>query len=227
MFLCLFLLVSDGATSDVMSDDVASQDHLQVDMPVTVTVNAANSVGQPIYYKFYYSAHYGTDDYATTPWTVVQDYSTSNSAPYTFPSAGNYLIVVRAVTDPNNEPQALSIAGLTVVVGDAGQVSLVEMTVDAPAEANVGETVTVTASASGPEDQTLYYEFNYCANYGTSFYDTTPCTLVQEYSTSNSCQYVFPSAGNYIILVRVATDPNNEPAAVPIVGSAISIGGRE
>ena len=86
-----------------MFDGVSQTGHLQINESITVTANAEASDGQIIYYNFYYCANYGTNDYDATPWTVVQDYSTSNNAVYTFPSAGNYIIVVRAVTDPDND----------------------------------------------------------------------------------------------------------------------------
>lgn len=231
LFLGLLLTMCAITTSNAFADEVAIStlsisppDHIQVGVPVTVTASAADAGGKTIYYKFYYCANYGTADYATTEWTVVQDYSTTNSATYTFSSSGNYIIVVRAVTEPTNEPLALPLAGQAVVVGDDSQVSLIGMTTDATTATNAGDTVTVTVTASELDSQTLYYQFYYCANYGTSYYDTTSWTLVQPYSTSNSCQYTFPSDGDYIIVARAVTDPNNEPAALPIVGSTISIG---
>ena len=231
MFALIFFLITFDAiyatASEVSISELSLSEtgSLQAGVPITVTANAEAADGQTVYYKFFYCANYGTDDYFTTSWTVVQDYSIANSADYTFPSAGNYIIVVRAVTDPENEPAALPIVGQAVVVGDNSQVSLVGMTSNATPETEAGDTVTVTATATGPSDQSLYYEFYYCANYGSSNYATTPWTLIQEYSTSNSCQYVFPISGDYIIVVRAVTDPNNEPTALPIVGSAISIGG--
>lgn len=88
----------------------------EVGVPLTITVNASSSDGQTIYYKFFYCANYGTEDYATTPWTVVQGYSTANTAEYTFNQEGSYIIVARAVTDPGNEPAALPIIGTVVTV---------------------------------------------------------------------------------------------------------------
>ncbi len=197
---------------------------LQAGEPVTVTAEARALNGSTVYYKFYYCADYGTDEYENSPWVEVQDYSTTNSADYTFPDAGNYIIVVRAVTDPAHEPTALPVIGQAVVVGDDNQVSLTGMTTDAADDTQANDTVNVTATASCPVDQTLYYEFYYCANYGTDAYETTAWTLVQPYSTSNTCQYTFPEDGDYIIVVRAVTDPANEPSALPIVGNAVAIG---
>jgi hypothetical protein len=79
-------------------------------------VNASNSSGGDIYYKWFYCANYGTPEYDSSPWVVVQNYSTDNTCHYTFPSTGKYIIVVRAVTDPNNEPGKLPIIGSVVDV---------------------------------------------------------------------------------------------------------------
>ncbi len=128
------------------------------------------------------------------------------------------------MTDPNEEPVALPIIGQAVVVGGSSQVSLVGLTSDVTTATNAGDTVTVTATAYSSDEVTLYYQFYYCANYGTDKYETTAWTLVQDYSTSNSCQYVFPKEGEYIIVARAVTDPASEPAALPITGGVVSIG---
>lgn len=196
----------------------------QANVPVTITASAAGSAGQTIYYKFYYCANYGTSNYLSTPWTVVQDYSTSNRAVYTFPAAGDYIVVVRAVTDPNNEPSALPIVGKAITVGSGGKVNIIGLSSNANTSVNAGQAVTYTVTASSASGETIYYQFYYCANYGTRYYGSTSWTLVQAYSTTNSCQYVFPSDGNYVVVARAVTDPQNEPAALPIIGTAVSIG---
>lgn len=195
----------------------------QAGSPVTVSVSASSSDGSPLYYKFYYCANYGTASYDTTPWTVVQDYSTTNSAQYTFPSAGNYIIVARAVLNPNSEPAALPIIGQTVCVSDNNQVSISGFSSSASSNPKIGDTVTYTATASDPTGGSVYYRFYYRPDYGSSSYDTASWTMVRDYSTTNTCQYTFPSAGNYVVVVRAVKDPSNEPAALPIAGYAVSV----
>ncbi len=48
--------------------------------------------------------------------------------------------------------------------------------------------------------------------------------MLQAYSTSNTCQYTFPSQGDYVVVVRAVTDPENEPDALPITGQTVSVG---
>ncbi len=195
----------------------------QAGVPLTVTVNASSADGSPVYYKFYYCANYGTSEYETTTWTVVQPYSTSNTAQYTFNQAGKYIIVVRAVNDPNNEPVALPIVGHVIDVGGTNEVTLTGLSKNPSTPSKPGETIQFTANAVTYLNAVIYYKFYYCANYGTSSYASTPWTLIQDYSTDNTCNYTFPSGGDYIVVARAVTDPNNEPAALPIVGQVVNV----
>lgn len=195
----------------------------QVGLPVTVNVSGSCASGKTVYYKYYYCANYGSSSYDTTPWTVVKDYSTDSSAQYSFPQAGNYILVVRAVVDPNNEPDALPIVGQAVTVSELGQVNITALS-SSSAAPRAGDEVTFTASASTLTGAPVYYRFYYCPNYGTSSYATSPWTMVKDYSTANSCKFVFPSAGSYVVVARAVSDPSNEPAALPIIGTAVSVG---
>ncbi len=217
--------VGSGTTSSAsvsFSSLVLSSSQPQAGTPVTVTVDAQSDTGETVYYKFFYCANYGTDNYETTPWTVVQPYSTSNTCDYTFPLAGDYIIVVRGVTDTANEPDALPLIGQAVSVGSEDGVNLIalEKNETATTAANIPTTFTVSASAGSSAD--LYYAFYYCPGYGTASYGTD-WTLVQPYSTSNTCEYTFPSEGNYVVVARAVTDPSNEPAALPITGMSVPV----
>lgn len=201
-----------------------SRQPVQTGDSVNVAVKASSVDSRPVYYKFYYCGNYGTADYSTTAWTTVQDYSTSNSCQYTFPNNGSYVIVARAVTDPQNEPSALPIIGGVITVGGNGnQVNISSYDSPSPTNIEAGGSTAVSANAATSSGAPVYYKFYYCGNYGTSLYDSTPWTTVQEYSTSSTCNYSFPSAGNYISVVRAVTDPANEPAALTIIGGVVSV----
>lgn len=214
---------SSSENVNITQITVSSPAPPQANIPLTVSASASNPDSRQVYYKFYYCANYGTASYDTTPWTVVQDYSTSTSAMYTFPSAGNYIIVARAVLDKNNEPTALPIIGQTISVDDSNQVSITGFSSNSSSSINVGDTVTYTATASDPMGGAVYYRFYYRPDYGTSSYDSASWTMVQDYSTTNTCQYTFPSSGNYVVVVRAVKDPSNEPAALPIAGLSVSV----
>jgi Raf kinase inhibitor-like YbhB/YbcL family protein len=203
---------------------VTPTDTPQTGTPIYVTVDASSSDGKSVYYKFYYCANYGTSSYSTTPWTTVQDYSTTNSAQYTFSEAGSYIIVVRAVTDTSNEPVALPIVGQVVNVGATGEVNITKLTNDLYTSPNAGDKVIFTTTASTSSSDDIYYKFSYCANYGTSTYAGTTWTTVQDYSTANTCQYTFPSQGDYIMVVNAVTDTSDIPTYPPIIGQTVSVG---
>jgi len=83
----------------------------------TVTFKATAIGPEPIYYKFWYREGYGTPAYPSNPWNVMQDFSISSSATYTFTAADNYIVAVWATDDPNNVvPGAVSIMGMNVNV---------------------------------------------------------------------------------------------------------------
>ena len=195
----------------------------EANTPFTVTADAAHIDGYTLYYKFYYRANYGTVDYDTSTWNVVQDYSTSDSAQFNFSEDGDYIIVIRAVTDPNNESTALPIVGQAITVGNPGKVFIDSLYHDAVSGIRPNVPVTFTVQASTESGDTIYYQFYYCANYGTSDYETTPWTKVRSYTTDNTCSFTFPTAGDYIVVVRAVTDPENEPASLPIIGCTVNV----
>ena len=190
---------------------------------ITFSVTAIDNNGGDIYYKFYYCANYGTPEYDASPWVVMQDYSTSNICFGSFSEADDYIVVVRAVTDPNNEPTVLPIFGQVVSVGNGSQVNIDNLSISETGTINVSQNVTFTANASSSAGDAIYYKFYYCANYGTSEYDSSPWVVMQDYSTSNTCSYSFSEANDYIVVVRAVTDPNNEPASLPIIGGVITV----
>jgi hypothetical protein len=86
-----------------------------------------------------------------------------------------------------------------------------------------GEKIRYTASVKSGCRGDVYYKFFYRAKYGTSEYETADWIVAKDYSTDNYCDYNFPEAGDYILIVRAVTDPNNEPAALPIFGGIVSV----
>lgn len=187
----------------------------QTGSPVTVSVSASSSDGSPVYYKFYYCANYGSESYDTTPWTVVQDYSTTSSARYTFPSAGNYIIMARAVLNPNNEPAAIPIIGQAVYVADNSQVCITGLPSSASSTPKVGETVTYTTATSDPTGGSVYYRFYYRPDYGSSSYDTAPWTMVRDYSTISTCEYTHSQTQGIILVARAVKDPEMNRQTFP------------
>jgi hypothetical protein len=202
---------------------VTSADSLQVGSPVSITVNAVSPSDRDIYYKFYYCANYGTDEYETTAWTVIQDYSTSSFAQHTFTETGNYVIVVRVVADPSSEPAAVPIIGQAIAIGSSDHLNVSNFAFNTSANPGIGDVISLTATAAAGVDDIVYYRFDYRSHYGESDYNSTAWTMIQDYSTSNTASYTFTEAGKYVIVARAVTDPGNEPAALPIFGTTLTI----
>ncbi|MFH0730269.1 MAG: hypothetical protein V2B19_28485 [Pseudomonadota bacterium] len=225
LFILVFCLIAqpfEGAQStdvQIFPESMNIAGTFMSGTPVTFTVDAAEQSAGTLYYKFFYCANYGTIAYESSPWVVMQEYSIKNSCTYTFPQDGSYIVVARVVADPNNEPVDLPIIGGVVTIGNGNGVHITSLSAGDSGAVNPGKPITYTSNASSSSGGTLYYKWFYCANYGTSAYATSPWVVVQDYSTENTCDFTFPSAGKYIIVVRVVTDPNNEPTDLPIIGA--------
>lgn len=228
MLAAAFLLTGQCIASETIAisgvDISPSRMPVQPGDSVSVTINASSSSNSPVYYKFYYCGNYGSAEYANSDWVTIQEYSTNNTCNYSFPDSGAYVVVVRAVTDPVNEPSALPIVGGVVTVGGGTDtVNISSFASTATPSLKAGESVTLALNAFTTGGNQVSYKFYYCANYGTADYETTVWTAVQEYSSVNYSSYTFPDAGNYIVVARAVTDPSNEPAVLPIFGGLISV----
>ena len=83
----------------------------------TITVRA-NAIGpEPIQYRFWSKAGYGTPAYDTNPWVIMRDWGLSNKATHTFTTADNYIIVVWGTNEPTTVDSAnVPIIGLNINV---------------------------------------------------------------------------------------------------------------
>lgn len=202
---------------------------IQPSDPVTVSVSASATDSAPLNYEFYYCANYGTEDYPETSWTNVSNgYSTSNTWRYSFENSGHYIVVVRAVTDPADIPDALPITGTAISVGGQGtDVNISSFTTTATPDLVAGRAVDVSVDASVPDGSPVNYKFFYCANYGSSTYDTTAWTTVQEYSSAKTCTYNFQNPGHYVVVARAVKEAeinmDYQIAALPVIGGVITV----
>lgn len=191
--------------------------------PIIATVSSSKSCDQGAYYKYYYRSRYGSSEYENAPWMVTQAYSTISEAEYDFSEPGSYIVVARAVADPNSEPVALPIIGASVFIDIENSVNITRFSTDASETVSAGQNVTFTVEASSENNDIIYYRFMYRANYGTPDYETSPWVTFKAYSTRNSAQYSFLTPGNYVIVVRAVIDPKNEPEVLPIAGGVLSV----
>ena len=85
-----------------------------VNTPVRVSVNAIGP--SEIYYRFRYTAGFGTDDYESNTSVIMQNWTTKNYCDFVFLTADNYIVLVEALVDPNNPPTPIPIIGTNIKV---------------------------------------------------------------------------------------------------------------
>jgi YVTN family beta-propeller protein len=130
-------------------------------------------------------------------------------------------------TTTNSVVATLNVGDGPVAFGDfigplIGEVQLLGLSPSRLGIYKAGDTVTFTATAIGPEP--IYYKFWYRAGYGTPAYASNTFMVMQDFSISNSANYTFTLADNYVVLVWATDDPNNVvPSGVPLMGMNINV----
>jgi len=194
---------SDIQITSVTSDLVANPKPSET---FHLTMNAAGPEGANLVHRFYYKAGYGTPQFDTNGWQVIQEWSPANGVDCSFPSPGdNYLIMGHVV--PEGEAWQFGDAqggfNFNVVMSDDVQITAV--TSNLTAVPNTGETLRLTIDAVGPEGATLNYRFYYRAGYGLDpeTWGNNTWQLVQDWDTVNWVDYSFPDPGNYCLVGQV------------------------
>ncbi len=161
--------------------------------PITWTATASGSP-TPLQYRFWlYSTASG--------WTMLRDYSTSNTFSWTPSQAGQYDIAVWVkVSGSNNAYDAVRDTGLFTITAAATISSLVAS--PAPPR-SVGTPMMWTATASGSPGPLQYRFWRYSASSGW--------TIVQDYSTSNTLSWTPSQSGQYDIAVWVKVAGSANP----------------
>lgn len=194
---------------------------------VTISASAVNRSGGPIYYRFDLVPNYGTSAYDPfNNWTMIQDFSTSNTCNYRFSSANNYIVVVYASSTMSIPTSgAASIIGGAVSVGGTVMPMVKGLSVTPARSLKVGDTVTFSVDGASETGAPLYYRFNLVPHYATDRYDPfNNWILLRDFSTSRSFSYTFNNIGDYIVVAYVSETPGIPSGAAPIVGGAIHIG---
>jgi hypothetical protein len=114
--------VSDSeCTVDIRGADISGT--LAVDEQITFTVEATNDCNGQIYYKWFYHPDYGTSNYDGLQWSSMtsSQWITADNCTYSFSEAGDYIVVVWAVADTSNIPDALPTIGFSVTIKEDRQ----------------------------------------------------------------------------------------------------------
>nr|MBP7323996.1 caspase family protein [Deltaproteobacteria bacterium] len=170
------------------------------DIPIQLNLSAVSPDGTPLQYQFYYKAGYGTPEWDTTVWQIVQSWGPVEGATYYLPSGNCYLVghvVPSGETWETGDPQG----GFNVI--SSGPVRITNVFSDLTGQPAPGQVIRFTVDAVGPQNVALQYRFCYRAGYGTPNWDTSTWQVVQDWSAANSAAYTFGVSGNYFLLGQV------------------------
>jgi hypothetical protein len=151
-----------------------------------ITFTATTSKTEPQEYKFW--------RFDGTTWTIVQDYTTSNTYTWDNPTIGTYRWQVWVRAAGTNPPAGYDQFAETSMVVTPPPVTSVTVT---PSAATVlpGTSITWTAVAAGGPC-TVEYQF-FMKDLGAG----TPYTQVQPYGTGNTWTFSAPAVGAYLVQV--------------------------
>lgn len=193
----------------------------QPDETIRITVDAVGPAGKALVYQFFYRAGYGTPEWYSNQWQIVQGWSPISWVDLSFSTPGNYFVVAHVVpageTWEAGDPQG----GFNIAVSGNAQITRVASTLDATAQP--GEIFQVTADAVGQAGTTLNYRFYYRAGYGTPAWYTNQWQLLQNWSSANSVGIAFSSPGNYYVVSHAAAAGESWETGDPQGGFSISV----
>lgn len=200
---------------------------VQLNSPVTFTLEALNSCGSDIYYRFDLIPNYGTAQYdPNTGFSTIQEFTKGkNSCEYTFTEQGSYIIIGRASKDTTLGTGAVPLIGASVTVSSGSNSSDISgLTFNLTGSPYTGDSITFTASAVSSTGKTLYYRFDLIPDYGTDNYDPANGFVnLRNFDTRNTFTYQFNQAGGYVLVVKVSETQGFAPEPAPLIGGTLII----
>lgn len=103
-------------------------------------------------------------------------------------------------------------------------VTMNQITVNPFNRLKAGDEITFTVTAVSDCPGSVYYKFFYQKINSGQNEPEAPWHVIQDYSNLNQCSYTFSQNGAYIVVVRAACNPDNEPDTVAIIGKTLTIG---
>jgi hypothetical protein len=182
-----------------------------VGTPVTIT--AESSLGGQ-FYKYWVNTVPWCQPGAAN-WQMIQDWSTAKTATWTPTVAGIHTVVVwvsNVAADQPCEHVQHGQTGATFTVGGTSCEDPVQVSVT-PSNGVVNQPVTVTAEASGTNLQYRFWVNNVDFCTGAANW-----TLLQDWTTANTCTFTPPAPGIYTLIVWAVSDTNN---ACPSQGGVV------
>jgi alpha-tubulin suppressor-like RCC1 family protein len=174
------------------------------------STNAVGPEAKSLNYRFYYKAGYGTPEWDTNHWQMLQDWSPVNWVDTSFKAPGNYYVVSHAVADGDTWVTGDPQGGFNVVVPSdvetnsdetvSSEIQIKGVSSNLVSNPQPDETFRVSISAAGPEDATLTYRFLYKAGYGTPEWDSNEWEVLQDWNSIDWVDTSFAATGNYYVV---------------------------
>ncbi|MGL5152530.1 MAG: triple tyrosine motif-containing protein, partial [Clostridium sp.] len=137
-------------------------------------------------------------------WTVIQNYASKNTVAWRPSKAGTYTLRVRVMNSANTAAGSVS-KDITFTVGDSSTTQAITSFVTNKVSGQpVGTTITMTAQAT--PSATAQYAF--MVNDGSTW------KVLQNYGTSNVCNWRPTKAGTYTLRVRVMNSANTAAGSI-------------
>ena len=157
---------------------------------ITVTAQAHGGSGTNAYYE--YSFSYKAPSGGT--YVSLRAFSRNSSMDFTVTESGTYIFrVMGRVTDSNGKSQGITQDANFRSIGISNTSTISSSAV------NIGESVTINASATGGTNYEYYYSVS--KDGGSNYAPIQPSTSSAQYTASASCTYKPAAAGNYMLRV--------------------------
>lgn len=172
-----------GSNNVVVTSFTANKESGQIaGTSIGLSAGAIGGTG-PYQYKFYYKNESQT--------SVIQDFSSSDTANFVADTAGNYTLLVD-VKDSSGKTATRSIENFQIT--DAPKLSIKSFETDKISGQFAKTNIKLSAEGSGgrvPYEYKFYYQFG------------AETTIIQDFSTTNSADFKPGLAGNYTITVEI------------------------
>ena len=187
-------------------------EHFLAQYPINF-VTTAVSQGGPLYYQYWIAPGYGTPEYGTA-WNCIRDFYADNTCTWTPTNEDRYVAVVHVTDDTSLPVNRQAFAGMSIPVGclnDHPHITSLKADIS-PTPLSPG-IVMFTAEANGGS---VPYYFQYWVAQNDRQVKTW--SIIQDFSTSGTCQWIPDEPGSYVVVVYVSETPGIEETPPELAG---------
>ena len=201
------VVTESGEVTHTFKVDKSSPQLVKTDITLTVVTTGTGNFE----YKFL------VEDISTNTWTVLRDYNSAKSVIWNELTAGIKNLYVDIKDLATNAVTRKSIEGYEIT-NTGGGTTTYSFTTDKVSPQSEGSSIKLTATVTNGSG-TYQYKF-------LSREDTTgEWTVLQNYSTTNTCTWYANTAGSYNLYVDIKSDSSGEVNRQQITGYVIQTSG--